>query len=269
VVYHLAAYAAEGLSPFIRRFNAHVNGVGSATVLSAVLKHEVPKLVFTSSIAVYGHARVPYREDYAGHPVDPYGAYKWAAELDIAAAQSTHGLDFTIWRPHNVFGPAQNINDPYRNVVGIFMKAVLLSKPMRIFGDGSQVRAFSYVRGVARAIAESGWHPAYRNQTLNVGGAEPTTVRDLAYHIQSVTGNRVGIEYLPPRHEVHTATASHERFELVANDRGHSVATEVGLVEGLSLMWDWVQRQPDLSPTPLPCEIEVERGLPPSWNLRD
>ncbi len=268
-VYHLAAYAAEGLSPFIRRFNALTNGVGTATVLSATLKYDIPKLVFTSSIAVYGDARTPYRENDAGHAVDPYGAYKWAAELDIMAARTTHGLDYTIWRPHNVFGPHQNINDPYRNVVGIFMKAVLLSKPMRIFGDGTQTRAFSYIRPVARAIAESGWDTRYRNATLNVGGAEPTTVRNLASHIEDVSGNRVGIEYLPARHEVHTAIASHERFALLTGRGPTDESHETRLVEGLSLMWDWVQQQTDLKPTPLPCDIEVPRGLPPSWNLPD
>jgi UDP-glucose 4-epimerase len=268
-VYHLAAYAAEGLSPFIRRFNATINGVGSATILSAVLKHETPKLVFTSSIAVYGEARTPYREDHAGHPVDPYGAYKWAAELDIRAAQATYGLDYTIWRPHNVFGPHQNLNDPYRNVVGIFMKAALLDKPMRIFGDGTQVRAFSYVKPVARVIAESGWDARYRNTTLNVGGSQPTTIIGLARHVEDVSGNRVGVEYLPARHEIHTATASHERLAVVQSGRRSHGSPEIRLVEGLSLMWDWAQAQTDLKPTPLPCEIEVFRGLPPSWGLRD
>lgn len=261
-VCHLAAYAAEGLSPFIRRFNAYVNGVVSANVLSLALRYEVPKYVFTSSIAVYGQAPSPCREDHAGHPVDPYGAYKWAAELDILAGQSTHGLDYTIWRPHNVYGPGQNINDPYRNVVGIFMKAALTDQPMRIFGDGSQVRAFSYITGVAATIAESVWNPSYRNTTLNIGSDEPRTVLSLAHHIRDVSGSRVPIQFLPERHEVHTVHANHQRLGFIKAARE---SREVPLVGGLSSMWDWVQTQKDLKPTPLPCEIEVTRNLPPSW----
>lgn len=260
VVFHLAAYAAEGLSPFIRRHNAYANGVCSANILSLALKHEVPKYVFTSSMAVYGQAPTPFREDKAGLPVDPYGAFKYAAELDILAAQTTHGLDYTIWRPHNVYGPHQNINDPYRNVVGIFMKAALQGTPMRIFGDGSQVRAFSYISDVAATIAESGWNPNFRCTTLNIGSDAPRTVLSLAHHVRDVSGRRVEIQHLPARHEVHSAWASHQRLGLLAGDR-----PETDFVAGLSKMWDWVQGQTDLKPTPLPCEIEVTRNLPPSW----
>lgn len=258
-VYHLAAYAAEGLSPFIRRYNAYANGVCSANMLSLALKYEVPKYVFTSSMAVYGQAPTPFREDQAGLPVDPYGAYKYAAELDIMAAQATHGLDYTIWRPHNVFGPHQNINDPYRNVVGIFMKAALENKPMRIFGDGSQIRAFSFIDDMAATIAESGWNPSFRNTTLNIGSDHPRTVVSLANHIREVSGTRLAPEFVPARHEVHVAYASHQRLGFLKS------VPETDFVDGLSRMWQWVQTQKNLKPTPLPCEIEVTRGLPESW----
>jgi len=121
IVYHFAAYAAEGLSPFIRKFNYNCNLVATANVVNACIEHNVGRLVFTSSMAVYGIGTPPFKETAAPAPIDPYGVAKYACEMDIQIAGEQHGLDWCIIRPHNVYGRNQNIWDRYRNVLGIWM----------------------------------------------------------------------------------------------------------------------------------------------------
>ena len=122
-VYHLAAYAAEGLSHFIRRYNYETNLVGSINLINQSVIGEVKCFVFTSSIAVYGPGQTPMTEAMVPRPEDPYGISKYAVELDLEAAHKMFGLNYVVFRPHNVYGEHQNIADKYRNVIGIFMKA--------------------------------------------------------------------------------------------------------------------------------------------------
>src|SRR5438105_4726281 len=134
-VYHLAAYAAEGLSHFIRRFNYQTNLVGSINLINESVKSEVKCFVFTSSIAVYGAGQTPMSETMTPEPEDPYGVSKYAVELDLRAAHRMFGLPYIVFRPHNVYGERQNIADRYRNVIGIFMNQVMQGQPMTVFGD--------------------------------------------------------------------------------------------------------------------------------------
>ena len=145
-VYHLGAYAAEGLSHFIRSYNYRNNLVGSIELLNMSIKYNIDCFIFTSSIAVYGAGQTPMTESTIPNPEDPYGISKYAFELDLKAAHEMFGLDYIIYRPHNVNGPGQNIFDKYRNVVGIFMLQILQNKSLTIFGDGYQTRCFIYIR---------------------------------------------------------------------------------------------------------------------------
>ena len=172
-VYHLAAYAAEGLSHFIRRFNYETNLVGSINLINLSVLHDVKCFVFTSSIAVYGVNQVPMTEDLIPQPEDPYGVSKYAVELDLRAALHQFGLNHIIFRPHNVYGEHQNIGDKYRNVIGIFMNQILLGKPLTIFGDGEQTRAFSYIDDVAPTIARSVLVPEAYGEVFNVAAISP------------------------------------------------------------------------------------------------
>ena len=117
-MFHLAAYAAEGLSPFIRRFNYQNNLIGSINLINLSVRHDVERFVFTSSVAVYGTGQLPMTEDQVPVPEDPYGNAKLAVERDLVCAHDMFGLGYTIFRPHNVYGEYQNIGDNYRNVVG-------------------------------------------------------------------------------------------------------------------------------------------------------
>ena len=165
-VYHLGAYAAEGLSHFIRAYNYRTNLEASVNLVNQSVLHGASRFVFTSSIAVYGSGQVPMTEDTVPLPEDPYGISKYAVELDLAAAQEMFGLHYTVFRPHNVYGERQNIADKYRNVIGIFMNAVLRDEPMPIFGDGLQTRAFSHIADVAPVIARSPFVPDVRGRGL-------------------------------------------------------------------------------------------------------
>ena len=146
-VFHLAAYAAEGLSPFIRRFNWSNNSISTANIINCCIEYDVKRLVYTSSMSVYGDGvkGEVFTEDLIPHPLDPYAISKYACELDIQSAGLQHGLDWCIIRPHNVYGIGQNIFDRYRNVLGIWMYQHLNGEPLTVYGSGEQTRAFSYI----------------------------------------------------------------------------------------------------------------------------
>jgi len=184
-VYHLGAYAAEGLSHFIRAYNYRTNLEASVHLINQAVLHDADRFVFTSSIAVYGAGQVPMTEDQTPQPEDPYGISKYAVELDLAAAHEMFGLDYTVFRPHNVYGERQNIADRYRNVIGIFMNNGLQGQPMPVFGDGLQTRAFSHISDVAPIIARSPLVPGASNEVFNIGADHPYTILELAGEIAS------------------------------------------------------------------------------------
>jgi len=259
-VYHLAAYAAEGLSHFIRVYNYQNNLVASMNLINAALNAEtVKRFVFTSSIAVYGPGQTPMSEDTVPTPEDPYGVAKYAVELDLEAAHRMFGLDYTIFRPHNVYGEHQNIGDRYRNVVGIFMNNVMQGKPMPVFGDGLQTRAFTHIDDVAPLITDCVTNPGARNMVFNVGSESPRTVRDVAMAVAKAFNVAPDINFLPARQEVVHAFSTSARCEAVFGKR-----ETISLEDGINRMATWA-KQHGPRHTPSFAGIEVARNLPPSW----
>ena len=258
-VFHLAAYAAEGLSHFIRRFNYTNNLLGSSTLLNAAVRYGCKCWVFTSSIAVYGAGQLPMDESMKPAPEDPYGIAKYAVELDLEAAHRMFGQNYIVFRPHNVYGERQNIGDKYRNVIGIFMNQVMQGRPCTIFGDGSQTRAFSHVADVAPVIASSVTQPQAYGQIFNVGADVPYTVTQLAELVQEAMGKRTGIEYLAARNEVWHAHSTHEKVRQLL---GFTPA--VSLEQGLRQMADWAWKTGPRSSGKFEG-IELTRGLPAAW----
>lgn len=259
-VYHLAAYAAEGLSHFIRRFNYTNNLIGSVNLINASVNHEVKCFVFTSSIAVYGAGQVPMKEDMVPRPEDPYGVAKYAVELDLEASQRLHGLNYVIFRPHNVYGEYQNIGDRYRNVVGIFMNQILQGKPLTIFGDGTQQRAFSYVGDITGPIANSASMPEAQNQVFNVGADHAYTVNELANSVGRVLGvQNPSLIHLDARNEVHTAYSDHSKSRAVFGE-----TNVTSLQDGLEQMAAWV-RVAGARTGQVFSGIEISANLPDSW----
>src|SRR5438128_1939037 len=187
-VYHLAAYAAEGLSHFIKRFNYENNLLGSVNLINASINHNIKCFVFTSSIAVYGKNQVPMREEMMPIPEDSYGIAKLAVEQELRICREMFGLNYIIFRPHNTYGERQNIGDKYRNVIGIFINQIMQNKRLTIFGDGEQTRAFSYIKDVSPIIARSIVLDEAYNQIFNVGADSIYTVNEVAKKVCETMG---------------------------------------------------------------------------------
>lgn len=260
-VFHLAAYAAEGLSHFIRRFNYNNNLIGSINLINASINAGTVKcFVFTSSIAVYGKNQLPMREDMTPMPEDPYGIAKLAVEQDLKSAHEMFGMDYIIFRPHNVYGECQNIGDPYRNVVGIFMNQIMQGKKLSIFGDGMQTRAFSHIDDVAPIIAQSINMPEAYNEVFNIGADTPYTVKELATIVCDAFGVSEQIDYLEARNEVVHAYSTHEKIDKYF----HHLISNISLKDGIERMVADAK-----SKGPRQGEkfknIEIEKNMPPAW----
>jgi UDP-glucose 4-epimerase len=258
-VYHLAAYAAEGLSHFIKRFNYNNNVIGSVNLINAAVNHDVKRFVFTSSIAVYGAGQSPMTEEMIPKPEDSYGIAKFAVEQELRASHEMFGLEFTIFRPHNVYGERQNVGDRYRNVVGIFMNQLLQGEPMTIFGDGEQERAFTHINDVAPAIADSVDIPATRNEVFNIGADVPFTVNQLAKLVANAMNRECKVKYLDARNEVKIAFSDHSKADRVFGGK-----PKTSLADGINAMAEWVTTH-GARKSGVFEGIEIEKNLPASW----
>jgi UDP-glucose 4-epimerase len=259
-VFHLAAYAAEGLSHFIKRFNYNNNLIGSVNLINASVNAGVKCFVFTSSIAVYGASpELPMTEATRPHPEDPYGIAKLAVEQELQVCKEMFDLDYIVFRPHNVYGERQNIGDKYRNVVGIFMNQALQNLPMTIFGDGEQKRAFSYISDVAPIIARSIEVPEAYNQVFNVGAETPYTVNELAETVARAMGVEPQIKHLPARNEVKYAYSSHDKVQ-----KYFGAPQPVSLEAGVQKMTAWVKAHGARKSQKF-GNIEVTKNFPVAW----
>ena len=258
-VFHLAAYAAEGLSHFIKRFNYTNNLIGSVNLINASVNFEVKCFVFTSSIAVYGAAQLPMTEDVIPRPEDPYGIAKYAVEQDLKVSHEMFGLNSVIFRPHNVYGEFQNIGDKYRNVIGIFMNQIMRDEPLTVFGDGTQSRAFSYVKEISGIIAAAPHNRKAYGEVFNVGADTPYSVNELAEEVSRVFGVEPKIRHVEARNEVLHAYSSHEKVrEYFPPQRSFS------LREGLEAMAAWAKAQGPRKSAHFSA-IEIQKNMPPSW----
>ncbi|MFW5724897.1 MAG: NAD-dependent epimerase/dehydratase family protein [Bacteroidota bacterium] len=258
-VYHLAAYAAEGLSHFIKRYNYMNNLIGSVNLINASIRHKIKCFVFTSSIAVYGEGELPLRESHTPRPEDPYGIAKYAVEQELKVSHEMFGLDYVIFRPHNVYGEYQNIGDRYRNVVGIFMNQLMQGKELSVFGDGLQKRAFSYVEDIAPQIAGCVNLPEAINQVFNVGAEKEYTVLELAEAVMKAMGMTGEVRHLPPRNEVMHAWSDHSKARGVFGQ-----ANVTTLEEGLHKMAQWVKEK-GVRKTSKFTDIELNINFPQFW----
>lgn len=257
-VLHFAAYAAEGLSPFIRKFNYVNNLVATAGIVNLCIQYNVRRLVFTSSMAVYGNGNPPFDEKDQPAPVDPYGVAKFACETDIQIAGEQHGLDWCIIRPHNVYGRNQNIWDKYRNVLGIWMYQHLNGEPLTIFGNGEQKRAFTYVDDCMEPLWNAVVSKKASGQIINLGGSKESTLLEAANILKDIMGN-ASFVFLEQRHEVKNAFSTHEKsVELL------DFADKTGLRDGLTAMWEWAKKQPRRERKEWDA-YELEKGIYSFW----
>jgi UDP-glucose 4-epimerase len=262
-VFHLAAFAAEGLSHFLKRFTYATNVVGSAGLINEAVKHRVRAFVFASSIAVYGLLPAPVHEEMAPRPEDPYGISKWAVEQDLTATGRVFGLPSIILRLHNVYGDRQDVSDRYRNVVGIFMRQALQGEEMTVLGDGEQTRAFTHVSDVAPWVARCIDVPVAYDQVINLGSDEVTSVLELSRLVAEVVGVPWRVRREEPRREVKHAFADHRRARALLG-----FAPLTPLREGLARTAAWL-RQHGLPPERPSPQLELQVGLPWLWAAPD
>jgi UDP-glucose 4-epimerase len=258
-VYHLAAYAAEGLSPFIRKYNYENNLVSTANVINECINNDVKRLIFTSTLAVYGHGYIGlFDEIQTPKPIDPYGVAKYGCEMDIQIAGEQHGLDWTIIRPHNVYGIKQNIWDKYRNVLGIWMYQHLNGLPMTIFGDGEQTRAFSFIDDSLEPLWNAAIRPEASKQIINLGGIEEISIKEASEIMREVIGAGE-VVYLEGRHEVkHSIPTYQKSIDILGFEY------KTSMKEGLTIMWEWAQKQP-MRERFVWSEYEIDKGIYSFW----
>lgn len=257
-VYHFAAYAAEGLSSFIRKYNYRNNLLSTANIVNCCINNNTKRLIFTSSMAVYGKQTPPFDERLERKPIDPYGIAKAACERDIEIAGEQHGLDWCIIRPHNVYGLNQNIWDKYRNVLGIWMYKHLRGLPLTIYGTGEQTRAFSYIDDCLFPLWKAAVSEKASKQIINLGGTQEYSINQAADILIDVMGGGEKI-YLEQRHEVlHAWSTWQKSVDLL------DYVDTISLKQGLTTMWEWAKKQPDRGQFKWK-NYEVEKGIYSYW----
>lgn len=237
VVYHLAANAAESRGQ-ISPVDMISNNIGIfANVLKASINTKVKKFLYTSSVAVYGEANVPYKESGPTIPKDIYGVNKLACEQILRIMSGVYKINYVIFRPHNIYGPGQNMSDPYKNVVALFMRKLIENEPYKLFGFGKMRRAFSYVDDVVDVLVAA-LEDSFNNKTLNVGSEKDISIKELSDLIQQITGIKGEIEMLKGRpQEIDMFLADH------SNQRFLFPYKETPIEEGLQKTWEWVKVQ--------------------------
>tara|TARA_Y100000004_G_scaffold26068_1_gene26378 strand:+ start:121 stop:1110 length:990 start_codon:yes stop_codon:yes gene_type:complete len=258
VLYHFAAYAAEGLSPFIRNYNYRNNLICSANLINECIAHDV-KIVFTSTMAVYGDQETPFTEDKRPQPIDPYGIAKYAVEVDLKVAHDQFGLRYNIVRPHNVLGIYQNIWDRYRNAIGIFIRRTLNNEPILVYGDGEQTRAFSdikyYMEPFDKLMTD------YDGEIFNIGADKYFTLNEAAETVKKI-GEKYGynptIQHVQPRHEVKHAYCDHTKAKSLLN-----FEDKTNIEELVDSMFVWAMKQPNRKMRQM--EYEVTKDIYDYW----
>jgi UDP-glucose 4-epimerase len=258
-VFHFAAYAAEGLSPFIRGYNYDNNLKATARIVNECIKTNVKRLVFTSTLAVYGHGDGGiFDETQQQAPIDPYGVAKYACEMDIQIANEQHGLDYCIIRPHNVYGIKQNIWDKYRNVLGIWMYQHLNGMDMTIFGDGEQTRAFSFIDDSLEPLWNAAIKPEASKEIINLGGIEEVSIKEASIILREIIGEGK-ITHLEPRHEVKHSIPTYQKSVDILGFKH-----KTSMYDGLTQMWEWAKKQP-MRDRFVWSKYELEKGIYSFW----
>jgi UDP-glucose 4-epimerase len=260
-IYHFAAYAAEGLSPFIRRFNYSNNLLATTGLVNLSIKYGVKRFIFTSSMATYGFGNndgTAFTEETPQKPIDPYGIAKLACEMDIKVAAEQHGLEYCILRPHNVYGKKQNIWDRYRNVLGIWMYQLLNDEDLTIYGSGEQTRAFSYIDDMLEPLWNAAISEKSKNQEINLGGFDELVLFDVAKLLIKIAG-KGKLKFLEGRHEVKNAFCSYQKsIDLL------DFKMNIKIEEGLTKMWEWAKKQPKKERIKWD-KYELDKGIYSFW----
>lgn len=239
LVYHLACWAHEGLSQFMPVLITENNYNAFLNLIVPAIKNGMKRIVVCSSMSVYGKQKPPFNEKMKRKPEDIYAVAKTAMEEATEILADVHGFDYTIVRPHNVYGPKQMLHDPYRNVAGIFINRILNGKPPIIYGDGNQTRAFTYIDDVTPYLAKAGFIDEAKGEIINIGPTEEYTVNHLAETILRAFGSDLEpIHFADRPREVKHAYCTADKAEQLL---GYKTTTT--LEEGIRSMVEWAKQQ--------------------------
>ena len=239
IIYHLAAWAHEGLSQFMPILITENNYNAFLNLIVPAINHGLKRIVVCSSMSVYGAQKPPFDEEMATAPEDIYAVSKNAMEKATEVLSDVYGFEYVIIRPHNVYGPRQSLHDPYRNVVGIFINRILNNKPPIIYGDGEQTRAFSYIDDVTPYLAKAGFISEAKGEIINIGPIEEYSVNTLASTVLKAFGSPVSPVHLPDRpREVKHAYCTNDKAKRLL---GYKTTTT--LEEGIKKFVEWARSQ--------------------------
>ena len=265
VICHAAAYAHEGLSSFSPVLISSNNVTGSVSVFTAAIVNKIKRIVYCSSMARYGNIKTPFKEDDSLNPVDPYGVSKVAAENILKILSKTHKIQYNIAVPHNIIGPKQKYDDPYRNVVSIMINLMLQKKNPIIYGDGKQKRTFSDIEDCIYCLDKLMTDPNIISQVVNIGpDEEHITINELYRLLSNKLKFNLEPIYLKDRpNEVKDATCSANKARKILNYK-----TSVKLDESLNKIINYIQSKGAKKfEYNYPLEINNEK-TPRSWKER-
>ena len=240
VIYHCAAAAHEGLSVFSPQEITKNNLQASVAVFSAAISNKVKRIIFCSSMARYGSQKTPFTEDMEPSPVDPYGISKVAAEKILISLCNLNNIEWVIAVPHNIIGPRQKYDDPFRNVVSIMINRILQKKRPIIYGDGEQKRCFSYIDDCIYCLVNLIDSNSVIGQIINIGPDEEfVTINKIAEICSNITGSNLKPEYYPDRpREVKHATCSADKARKLLNYK-----TTTDLYTGIKKTYDFIKKK--------------------------
>ncbi len=265
LVYHCAATAYEGLSVFSPHLvTENIVGASSA-VFSAAIHNKVKRIIFCSSMARYGENQVPFLETYDTKPMDPYGIGKVCAEQILKKLCEVHGVEYVIAVPHNIIGPRQKYDDPYRNVAAIMINLMLQGRQPIIYGDGTQKRCFSFIDDNIYCLKEMAVRPEAAGEVINIGPDEEfVKIIDLAETIADLLDFKLDPIFMPDRpQEVRNATCSADKARALLDYK-----TTVSLREGLQSIIDYIRDRGTL-PFLYHLELEIINEITPqTWKDR-
>ena len=265
IVYHCAATAYEGLSVFSPHMVTQHIVTASTGVVSAAIANNVRRFVMCSSMARYGTNQVPFTEDMVPKPQDPYGIGKYMSELMLQNLAEVHGMEWVIAVPHNIVGPRQKYDDPYRNVASIFINMMLQGRQPYIYGDGNQMRCFSFVSDDIEPLKRMATSLDVVGEIINIGpDDEFVTINELAATIAKLLNFDLDINYTRGRpQEVLLANCSAEKAKRLLG-----FEPKVKLEEGLQQMIDWIKARGE-RPFIYHLDIEILNDkTPETWSKR-
>jgi UDP-glucose 4-epimerase len=232
-------------------------------LLVSAVNHDVKKFLFTSSMAVYGDQKSPFSEDMPTVPEDPYGVGKLYCERMLQIFSGTYGFKHVIIRPHNVYGPRQNISDPYRNVLGIWINSIMRGKTPYIYGDGTQTRAFSFIEDMNIPLANAAEWDKPDGQIVNLGSHEAVSINDACKLVLKLMGSNMEPVYLEERpcevKHAHCTTKKSEKF--LGYKTNHTL--EQGLVKMIKWARDVGEQKPSYR-----IPLEISKHAPKVWRER-